>query len=369
LKKIAVLVVVLVAYSLTVRGQDVPLFTQKLANSFLYNPSVAGNTYGSLTFSHRKLWSGVQDSPNTNLLSFHTPFSKHRMGVGVNFYSDNIGLLQNMYASSAFAYHIKIDDEKMFSLGVSGEYGSLRVNPLKADVVDMNDPWLLQVSTQNNIDFSFGMSYKSRFVTLGLSANKIGSMLNIGDTLFQFPSFYSGFVNFTLPAGEKHLFEPMINVRSFLYSKAQIDGGLYYTFNNMMLLGASYRSGGALSGTLGIKVAKRLLIGYSYDVYTTDIRKAVGASNEITIRIDFKDESFYLNTKNARAINTNAMAIRRKTITMYQASSKPMQKHANYKKKVSRNAFKSPNYRITASKKLMTQKTKSKKSGYKKRRR
>jgi type IX secretion system PorP/SprF family membrane protein len=366
LKKIFILVL-LVSQSMLLKAQDVPLFTQKLSNSFLYNPSVAGNTFGSLTFSHRKLWSGVQDSPNTNLLSAHTPFAKHNMGTGVNFYSDNVGITQNMYASAAFAYHIKITDERMFSMGISGEYGSLRINPSKADVVDINDPMLTDIVRRNNVDFSFGLSYKSKYATLGVSANKLGSMFNLGDTIFQFPAFYSGFLTFQLPIGDKHLIEPVVNVRSFLNSTVQIDGGLYYAIHDRILLGVSYRTGGVASGTVGVKLAKRLLLGYSYDMFTSDVRKSIGGSNEITIRMDFRDERFYLNTKNAKAINTSAMAFRRKTLTMYNSHGKSVQRSNNYKKKVSRNSFKSPNYRITASKKLMTKKVK--KSTYKNRRR
>ena len=32
-------------------GQDIPLYTQKLTNSVIYNPAIAGHTFGSLTYS------------------------------------------------------------------------------------------------------------------------------------------------------------------------------------------------------------------------------------------------------------------------------------------------------------------------------
>ncbi|HEY3405286.1 MAG TPA: PorP/SprF family type IX secretion system membrane protein [Ohtaekwangia sp.] len=351
-----------------VQAQDVPLFTQKLTNSFLYNPSVAGNTFGSITFSHRKMWSGVQDAPNTNLLSVHTPFGQHKFGLGLNFYSDNIGITQNIYLSSAFAYHIKINDNRMLSFGVSGEYSNLKLDPTKADVIDPNDPLLRSTSSQSHLDFSFGTSYKSKYVSLGASANKISSLLGIADSTDQFPAFYSGFLQFTIPfADERHLLEPMVTYRSFASGEPQFDAGLYYTYNDFAILGSSYRSGGALNLTAALKFNKRILVGYSRDMYTSDVNKGVGATNEITIRLDFRNESYYTKARNARAINTNALAIRRKTLSMYQAKGRPMQKSSRYKKKIKKNSFMSPNHRMNASKKLMTVKSK-RKPGYKRRR-
>lgn len=354
----------------TVKGQDVPLFTQKLTNSFLYNPSVAGNTFGSITFSHRKMWSGVQDSPNTNLLSLHTPLAQHKFGLGINFYSDNIGITQNIYASTAFAYHIRINDNRMLSFGVSGEYSNLKLNLAKADVIDPDDPLLRSGSSINHVDFSFGLSYKSKYVSIGGSANKISTLLGIADSSSQFPAFYSGFLQFTIPlANERDVLEPMVTYRSFAFGEPQFDAGLYYTYNDFAILGSSYRSGGALNLTAALKFNKRLLVGYSRDMYTSNISKGIGATNEITIRLDFKNESYYTKSRNARAINTNALAIRRKTLSMYQTKGRPMQQSARYKKKVKKNSFMSPNYRISVSKKLMTVKSKRKPAHHTKRRR
>ncbi len=38
-------------------AQDIPLFSQKLSNSFIYNPAIAGQQYGSLTLAHQSSFS------------------------------------------------------------------------------------------------------------------------------------------------------------------------------------------------------------------------------------------------------------------------------------------------------------------------
>ncbi|MFZ6011808.1 MAG: PorP/SprF family type IX secretion system membrane protein [Bacteroidota bacterium] len=366
----SLLITILSVSGLWVSGQDVPLFTQKLTNSFLYNPSVAGNSVGSLTLSHRQFWSGVQDSPTTNFFSFHTPFGNYKYGLGVNFYQDKIGVSQTLYGSAAFAYHVKITDNKAFSMGVSGEYNNQKINPVSADVIDADDDLLNQSGSVSNVDFSFGMSFRSKRFKIGGSANRLRSLVGIQDSSDHFPSFYSGFAGFAIPlANERDLLEPTVTLRSYASGSKQLDAGLFYTFNNTATLGGSYRTGGIVNLTAALKLYKYVTIGYSRDVYTGDYSKGLGATNEFTIRFDFRDESFYINKRNARSINTRALAVRRKTLSTYRAKGSPYQQSQRYKKSVKKNAYRSPNYRMDSSKKLQTMKLHKKQSNNRRRRR
>jgi type IX secretion system PorP/SprF family membrane protein len=370
LKKLLLALVVLCC-GVAVKGQDVPLFTQKLTNSFLYNPSVAGNTFGSITLSHRKLWSGVQDAPVTNFLSFHTPIAKHRFGVGLNFYQDRIGVTENLFGSAAFGYHIKITDNSMLSFGVSAEYNNLKINLSKIDVNDPVDDLLTNKNgSESHIDFSFGTSFKAKYFTVGASVNRLNTLSGLQDSITNFPAFYTGFLLFRLPlANERDLLEPVINYRALIDGSSQIDAGLYYTFKEFATLGGSYRSGGAINLTGSVRINKSILLGYSRDIYSGDVSKGIGASNEFTIRFDFRDESYYTNKRNSRAISTKALAVRRKTLATYSHRGSPYQRSERYKRSVKKNAYKSPNYRMDSSKKLMTKRKSSSKHSYSKNRR
>jgi type IX secretion system PorP/SprF family membrane protein len=366
-RKILLAIVVVCLSAGATLAQDAPLFTQKLTNSFLYNPSVAGNTFGSITLSHRKFWSAVEGAPTTNFFSVHTPFGQHRFGTGINFYQDKVGITETLYGSAAFAYHLRITDTKMLSFGVSGEYNNLKIDQSNVDVLHPDDP-LLRGNARSSVDFSFGTSYKSKYFNFGAAANRLNALMGIKDSVSQFPAFYSGFLQFNIPlAGDRDLLEPIVTVRSFDNSSPQIDGGLYYTFREMITLGGSYRTGGAINASAAFRW-KNVMIGYSRDVITGDTRQALGATNEFTLRFDFFDESYYMKSKNARSINTKAMTIRRKTLSTYNQRGSGNQHNARYRKKVKHKAFMSPNYRMSASKKLMTQKSK-RKPIYKRRRR
>lgn len=350
-------------------GQDIPLFTQKLTNSFLYNPAVAGNTLGSFTISRRQYWSGMEDSPSTNFLSLHTPFSYHKVGAGLNFYQDNVGVAQTLFTSAAFAYHIRITDYNVFSMGVSGEYNIFKVNHSRVDVIDRDDILLSELNTYSQADFSFGVSYHSRYFKTGASANRIGNFLGIGDSAVnQFPSYYTAFLNLTFPlANERDLIEPIVTYRSPAPGSHQIDAGVYYTFNNLITLGGGYRTGGVANITTALRY-KSVLVGYSREMLSANYQRNIGATNEITFRIDFRDHNLHSKSKNSRRVNTQALAIRRKTLTSsYSSRGTSTQKSVRYKKKLKKNYLKSPNYRISASKKL--QSVKMKKSSFHKKKR
>lgn len=349
----------LVAMTELGHAQDVPLFTQKLTNSFLYNPAVAGNSVGSLTLSHRKFWSGVLDAPSTNFFSVHTPFGRYRYGTGVNFYQDQIGVTQNLYVSAAFAYHIHISDASSFSMGLSAEYDNQKLNPSRYDAADADDPFLNQSGSVSNVDFSFGFTYKTRYLILGGSANRLKAMTGVLDSTRAFPAFYVGMARFRIPlAGDRDLLEPMVTYRGFMQGTSQLDAGLFYTYNDLATLGGSYRTGGVVSATVAVKLFKSVTIGYSRDMLTGDLSKGLGATNEFTLRYDFMNEEFYTRVKNAKVINTRALALRRKTLSTYKHRGSPYQQSSRYKKAVKRKSYMSPNYRMDSSKKLQTMRRK-----------
>ena len=354
-----------------VHGQDVPVYSQKLTNSFLYNPSVAGNTLGSATLSYRQQWAGVEGSPRTLFFSIHTPFARHRFGTGFNVYQEKSGVNENLFASGAFAYHLRFTDDNMISMGVSVEYVNTKIKYAAVDVIDTDDDLLNgNQPNANGLDFSFGLSYSSKYFKLGASANRLGSLVGLSDSTSQFSQFYAAFLNLTLPvAGDRDVIEPIVYLRSFANGTHQIDGGLYYTYKDVVTLGGSYRTGGAIGLTAALRISKNLLIGYSREMLSGDFSKSVGASNEFTLRLDFRDHNYYTKKKNAREISTKALALRRKTLSVPSKGSS-LKKSQRYKKSIKRNYIKSPNYRMEASKKLQTKKiTKQKTKTRKPRRR
>jgi type IX secretion system PorP/SprF family membrane protein len=310
------LILGLIGFVVGSQAQDIPLFSQKLTNSFIYNPSFAGLDFGSFTFSRRSNYSGVKDAPVNNFLSLHTPFAGGRFGIGMNVFQEDVSILKNTYASAAFAYHIKFDKYSKLSFGISGEYNTLRVNGANLDVDEIaNDDILndLRQGKHNSADFSFGANYTNQYIKLGIAANRLGTAWLKPDSTKLLSQFYSGFAQGTIRLrGDQDMFEPYVAFRKFSESNNTWDVGAFYTYNNKIMAGGAARKGGVFNFTLAYHLSKYLMVGYSREMLTKGLGGFVGASNEFTIRLDFNNQAAKVKFRDDYK---SSLSYRRKTLT------------------------------------------------------
>jgi type IX secretion system PorP/SprF family membrane protein len=352
------------------RSQDIPLFSQKLTNSFMYNPSLAGNTFGSITASYRSNYSGVADAPKNYFISAHTPFSNHRFGFGANVSQDEVAVLKNTYYSAAFAYHLPFNKFSKLSMGVGAEFNQLRFsyNP-NTDAYITSDAFFQRNSDGiSKPDFSFGLSYQNRFYRMGIAANRLATAWLEPTDKRQLSNYYTGFVQGTIPIrGGEDLLEPYFAFRKFSETNDTYDVGLYYTYNNKITAGAATRAGSVVNFTLAYRLSKYLLVGYSNEIITSPVGGFTGTSNEFTLRYDFNDQNYQ---KKFRQDYKQSLSYRRKALTTASIRRTPgghtPKQLAKAQKRVA--AF-SPNSRYQNTKKLsMGKKVSSRKPTYAKKR-
>jgi type IX secretion system PorP/SprF family membrane protein len=365
------LLFVLWVSAMAVQGQDIPLFSQKLTNSFIYNPALAGHTFGSVTTSYRTNYSGVADAPKNYFISMHAPFGGHRFGGGVNVYQEEVSILKNTYYAGAFAYHLYFNKFNSLSMGVGAEFNQLRFNFTGADAAYIeNDPTYLRYkNTSGKPDFSFGMMYQNRFVKAGVAANRLATAWLEPTDKKVLSNYYTGFVQGQIPVRNGlDVIEPYFAFRKFSETNDTYDVGLYYTYDNKITAGGATRAGNVLNFTLAYRFNKYLMVGYSREMITTPVGGFVGSSNEFTLRYDFNDQNYQ---KKFRADYKQSLSYRRKTL-----SSSPVRKTAGghspkqLARAQKRVAAFSPNSRYQNTKKLsMGKKSYTKKPSYNKKRR
>ena len=297
-----------------VKSQDIPLFSQKLTNSFIYNPAMAGISKGSLTFSHRANYAGTEGSPSTNFLSFHSPFANYRFGFGVNMFQEEVAAIKTTYFSSAFAYHIDFNRFSTLSFGVSGEFNSIQLTD--EAIAQNNGQDLILTKYANGVnqpDFSFGINYSSRLWKFGIAANRLNSAWFETDADKALVSYYSAFVQGVIPFdGGRSILEPYAAYRKFSETNSVYDIGLFYTYNNKLIAGVATRSGSIINGTVGYNITKNLMVGYSREIILGSVGGYVGSSNEFVLRLDFRDRT---NKQHFRADYKSAVAYRMKAVT------------------------------------------------------
>jgi len=299
-------------------SQDIPLFSQKLTNSFIYNPSFAGLEFGSLTFSRRSNYSGVQGAPVNNFVSLHTPFSNYRFGIGLNFFQEDVNVLKNTYVSGAFAYHINFDKFSKLSFGISGEYNTLRLNSADLNFTETSQDLVLdnlRSGKNSNADFSFGTSYANQYMKVGFALNRLGTAWLKTDSIKILSDFYSVFAQGTIRLrDDQDLLEPYVAFRKFSATNNTWDAGLFYTYNNKISTGVAARKGGVFNFTIAYHISKNIMVGYSREMLIGGggLGGFVGSSNEFTMRLDFNNQGQKVKFRDDYK---NALSYRRKTLT------------------------------------------------------
>ena len=310
-------------------AQDIPLFTQKLTNSFLYNPAVAGNGVGSLTYAYRQSYSGISNAPRNNFISAHTPIANHKAGIGINVYQEDVNFLRNTFISAAFAYHIQFAQAHSLSMGVSGEYNIMGLKTTTNSDISDPDYQKLASSQLKDYDFSFGMVYQTKYFRAGLSTNRLATAWIKKEDDRVLSSYYSAFLQGTLPLREgRDLLEPSIAYRKFSETNSTFDLGLYYTYNARLIAGASLRKGNVAGMTAGLYLSPKIMVGYTREMYFSNVQAHVGATNEFTIRLNFKEYDY---RKSFTQSYKSSLAYRHKSMTNYKGSRSPAQLHRQQK--------------------------------------
>lgn len=302
-RRFIILAVVLSAS--TLRSQDMPLFSQKLINSFVYNPANAGYDFGAVTYVYRGSLSQLAGAGTLNYLSLEAPIMANNFGVAISAMTEKVNFLRNNSFVAAFSYHLKIAQSQKLSLGVSGEY--INIQPDMSEVVgDISDEMLqaIDAGDYNHMDFSTGISYDHPYFRLSVSGNRLATAFK-NDKLDPLAvQYYSGQLLGKIPTrGKKDLLEPMLSYRKFTRISHLWDVGLYYTLMDQFVLGGSVRIGGsnrfetaasngvnAANITVAYTLWEKILLGYSMDI-PMDNQYNVGLGNDFTLRYIFNKQS------------------------------------------------------------------------------
>jgi type IX secretion system PorP/SprF family membrane protein len=87
--------------------------------------------------------------------------------------------------------------------------------------------------------------------------------------------------------------EPSVLLKNAEAAPLQTDFGIKTTYDDKLWFGMGYRNNGEMAALLGYSIQERYIIGYSYDIPSSDMSDYSGGSHEFMIGIRFlaADES------------------------------------------------------------------------------
>ncbi len=285
--------IVLSVFNATAQYQ--PQFTQYMFNEIILNPAYAGaRECLSSTLLYRNQWTGIEGAPVTETFNIHTPIANQKMGLGLSIINDKITVMNNTGVFANYAYRMPLSKGKLsFGLQVGAINHYEKLNDLTPG--QSNDPQFSANTPKLLLpNAGFGTYYYTEKFYAGLSIPKlILNTVSASETkkVTNKASFQDWNLHLTAgyvaAIGESIKLKPTILLKKTGGTPMLLDLSLNALFNDLVWLGAAYRTGDAVSIFAGFQITKQMRFGYAYDYTTTQLKKYNGGTHEITLGYDF----------------------------------------------------------------------------------
>jgi len=266
------------------------------------NPAYAGNeTYLSATLLYRDQWNGFPGAPKAQVLTVNLPRLGKRVGLGLNFERQTIGITEKVTYELMYAYKFFLGEGTLsMGMNVSGrnyiqDYTDSRLFAIQ----DINlDPSIPQtVLSRNLINAGFGVYFNTTKFYLGASLPR---MIR-SDLDFDNNNLFSTEVRhlFLMTGGtfivnNDFRVTPQLMFRAAENSPWGFDLNISGTWKDKYSTGLTYRTGGtkgdlgeSIDLILGIQLADRMMLGFAYDITLSRIRTIDNGSLEMILSYNF----------------------------------------------------------------------------------
>lgn len=292
MKKIKIISALLALVSFSATAQQDAQFTQYMYNTININPAYAGSR-GALSIfgQHRTQWAGLDGAPTTNAFSVNTPLGDSKLGLGVSFINDAIGVMDENTISIDLSYTIDLNDTgSKFSFGLKGSANLLNVAYSDLLTYNPNDPnFQTDIQSQFTPNIGAGLYWHNEKTYFGLSVPNFLTTTryddNIQSTMQQKMHYYlmGGHVIDINPTLK---FKPAFLLKAVSGAPLQADVSANFLIQDKFTVGGAYRLDAAWSALVGFQVTDGLFIGYSYDGETTKLANYSNGSHEIFLRFE-----------------------------------------------------------------------------------
>lgn len=271
------------------------MVSQYMFNGLLLNPAYSGShSYFTSTLMHRSQWIKLEGAPTTSILSIDGPIKNKNMGIGLIILHDKIGVTDQTDIYANYAYQLKFGKGKL-ALGIKAGVSRYLFNTDQLVYWDAGDNVYDQGNKQSAWlpKFGFGAYYFTDKWFAGVSVPTLlaydanySFSVDVNKSTF-LDRHYLATGGVIIKLNDDFKMKPSTLIKYVAAAPVQADINLNFLYKDMVWLGASYRTGDAVSAIIEYQTNFRFRIGYSYDFTLSNIRRYSSGTHEIMIGYDF----------------------------------------------------------------------------------
>ena len=294
MKRIIYISTLVLGFSLSSFGQQIPQYSQYMLNDYILNPAMTGqHDYWEVKSNNRLNWVGITDAPRTFILSANGPFKKQNMGMGGSVFADITGPTSRVGFYLSYAYHLKLSKSLKLGMGLSFGLLQYRIDGTKVTLYENGDPvFPNQMMTVYTADATFGLNLKHKNFNFGISlpqliGNDLKFLENQENPESQLARHYMAMGGYTFHVGDFGIM-PNVLLKYVFPAPLQFDAGVKLDWKDQIWLGASYRHQDAVSFMGGFAYKDYLVFAYSYDLATSNLRNYSTGTHEMMVGVRFR---------------------------------------------------------------------------------
>lgn len=271
------------------KAQQDPQHTMYMFNAISLNPAYTG-TRDALTavLLHRRQWVDLPGAPNTTTFSLHSPIRETKVSLGVSFISDDIGPVNSNYINTYYAYRLPLGENLTLSLGINFGLYIYNASITTLSRTDALDDALNTDPNKTSPNGGTGLYLYSEKYYVGVAMPKIfqsdfekerADMSEVERHLF----ITAGYV---FQLNDDWALKPSLFSKFVLGAPMSQDFAAQVFYKNMFNLGVNVRINDAVSFMAAYNISPAVMVGYAYDVTTSDLSDFNDGSHEILISFD-----------------------------------------------------------------------------------
>lgn len=276
----------------TLQAQQNAQYSQYIFNGMIINPAYTGSKEViNVSALHRSQWTGFgKDGISTQTFSVDGATKNNRVGLGMFMIHDRISYNGKFSIFGNAAVKLPVSENGILSFGTSiGAYRQY-IHADEVRVADLGDPTIPTGSDEYVIkpDVRTGLYYHASRFYVGLS---VANLIYFRDSRVIEPQrHYFLTTGYLFDLNETIKIKPSILIKEDFNGPTNVDLNTFFLFNDMIWLGASYRTAAnffkkpiletqenlqfrdAVALIAEIYPVPRFRVGYSYDIMLHELR-------------------------------------------------------------------------------------------------